>query len=213
MKNLQINLVPVTKIRIVDGAEWVVATLEETKKDGINGGVLHVSIQNVPTMATYFESIGSDRTLEQFIISCNTSYLINKILLNGLEKNIGDFSPKKFARSFLKKHREEIKAYCRRGQKERERFKRLCSMHSYHILDEQDYEGVDSWGSFGIDRDAGIKEAVEAILGYSFNSYQVDEFLQNEWQWDTVSNPKYEWVEKHIDLLKKGLKQHIGGAI
>lgn len=210
MDNLNISVVPVTKIRITDHSDWVVATLEKTYQDSFHGGILHVSIPNVPTITAYFERTGKDRPLEQFIIDANTSYLINKILPHGLESHIADFSPKRFAKTFLQRYSDEIREYRNRGQKERDRFKRLCSMHAYHILDGQDYEGVDSWGSFGIDQDAGIKEAVELIIGYLFNSYQVDEFLQNEWQWDMVSNPQYEYVEKHIELLKKGLKQHIG---
>lgn len=207
MEKLKVQVLPVTKIRIVDGSDWVVATLEKTFEEDRKGGILHVSIYNTPTITAYFPSTGVD--LEQFVIDCNTSYLIGKILLNGLDHQIGDFSAKTFARSFLKKYRTEIKTYCRRGDKELYRFKRLCEMHKYHILDGQDYEGVDSWGSFGIDYDKGIKDAIEVITGESINDYPIDEFLQNEWQWDQISNPEYEWVAKHIELLKKGLKQHI----
>lgn len=210
MKKLNISIVPVIKIRIKDHSNWVVATLEKTYEDGYHGGVLHVSIYNVPTVTAYFERTGKDRPLEQFIIDANTSYLINKILPHGMESHIADFSPKRFAKTFLQRYSDEIREYRNRGQKERDRFKRLCSMHAYHILDGQDYEGVDSWGNFGIDQDAGIKEAIESIvIGDSLFNYPIDEFLQNEWQWDMVSNPEYEYVAKHIELLKKGLQQHL----
>lgn len=209
MKKLNISIVPVIKIRIKDHSNWVVATLEKTYEDGYHGGVLHVSIYNVPTVTAYFERTGKDRPLEQFIIDANTSYLINKILPHGMESEIADYSPKRFAKTFLQRYSDEIREYRNRGHNEKERFKRLCFMHAYHILDGQEYEGMDSWGNFGIEHDDGIKDAIESIIGYPFNSYQVDEFLQNEWQWDTVSNPEYEYVAKHIELLKKGLQQHL----